>query len=243
MSSFPDHFSGHAKLYAQARPTYPESLIAETAALTSSCELAWDSGTGSGQAAHLLARHFAQVHATDASAQQIAASEPSERIHFAVEQAEHCSLPDGSADLVLAAQAMHWYDLNRFYAEARRVLKPGGLLAAIGYGWFYVDAEVDQIIGRTLLRRLQPHWQPGNWLLVDGYRSLSFPGEEVRLTPCAIHLAWTREQLEAYVRSWSAVQRLGPELVDQAFAELGCLWPDGQPRHVFMPVVTRAARL
>jgi hypothetical protein len=93
------------------------------------------------------------------------------------------------------------------------------------------------------LRPLQPHWHPGNWLLVDGYRSIDFPGEEVRLTPCAIHLAWTREQLEAYVRSWSAVQRLGPELVDRAFGELSSVWPDQQARHVFMPVVSRAARL
>jgi hypothetical protein len=103
--------------------------------------------------------------------------------------------------------------------------------------------EVDAIVGRALLKPLQPHWQPGNWLLIDGYRSIDFPGEEIRLTPCAIHLAWTREQLEAYVRSWSVVQRLGPEVVDPAFAELATAWPDGEPRHVVMPIVARAARL
>lgn len=243
LSSFSDHFSSHARLYAAARPTYPESLFAELALLAPSHDLAWDCGTGNGQAARALTGYFAHVHATDPSAEQIAAAEPAARVHFAVEPAERCSLPDSSADLIVAAQAMHWFDLERFYAEARRVLRPGGVLAAIGYGWFYVDPDIDEIVGRTLLRPLQPHWQPGNWLLVDGYRSLPFPGEEVWLTPCAIHLAWTREQLEAYVRSWSAVQRLGPELADRAFAELASQWPDNEPRHVFMPIVSRAARL
>jgi SAM-dependent methyltransferase len=243
VSSFPDHFSGHADLYARARPTYPDSLIVELALLAPGRELAWDSGTGNGQAARLLARHFAHVHATDASAQQIAAAEPAENIHFGVEPAERCSLPDSSADLVVTAQAMHWYNLDRFYGEAQRVLRPGGLLAAIGYGWFYVDPIIDEIVGRTLLKPLEPVWAPGNWLLVDGYRTIPFPGQEVRLTPCAVHLVWSREQLEAYVRSWSAVQRLGSELVVEAFAEIAEHWPGEQPRHVFMPVVTRAARL
>jgi SAM-dependent methyltransferase len=124
VASFPDHFSGHSQLYAQARPSYPESLIAELAALSPGLTLAWDSGAGSGQAARLLAKHFAQVHASDASAQQIAAAEAAERVRYAVEPAERCSLPDGSADLVLAAQALHWYDLERFYHEVRRA-SPG----------------------------------------------------------------------------------------------------------------------
>jgi hypothetical protein len=79
--------------------------------------------------------------------------------------------------------------------------------------------------------------------LIDGCRTIDFPGEEVRLTPCAVHLAWTREQLEAYVSSWSAVQRWDAALLAAAFAELASVWPDGEARHVFMPVISRAARL
>src|SRR5438067_13324255 len=120
-ASFPDLFSGHAALYARARPTYPESLIAEVAALAPGNKLAWDAGTGNGQAARLLARHFQRVHASDASAEQIAVAEPHPQINFAVEPAERCSLPDASCDLVLAAQALHWFDRDLFYAEVRRV--------------------------------------------------------------------------------------------------------------------------
>jgi SAM-dependent methyltransferase len=241
--SFHDLFSGHAKLYAATRPTYPDSLSAEVAALAPGRSLAWDAGTGNGQAARLLATHFDQVYATDASAEQIGQAEPHPRVRFAAEPAERCALDDASCDLVLVAQAMHWFDLPRFHAEVRRVLRPGGLLAAIGYGWFYVDPVVDEIVGRTLLKPLAPKWATGNWLLIDGCRTIDFPGEEVRLTPCAVHLAWTREQLEAYVSSWSAVQRWDAALLAAAFAELASVWPDGEARHVFMPVISRAARL
>src|SRR5438067_11289944 len=123
-ASFPDLFSGHAALYARARPTYPESLIAEVAALAPGNKLAWDVGTGNGQAARLLARHFQRVHASDPSAQQIAEAESHPQIDFIAEPAEHCSLADASCDLVLAAQALHWFDPDIFYAEIRRVLRP-----------------------------------------------------------------------------------------------------------------------
>lgn len=191
----------------------------------------------------MLAQHFARVHATDPSAGQIGEAAPHERINFAVEPAESCSLSDASCDLVLAATALHWFDHPRFFAEAKRVLRPGGLLAAIGYDWFYVDPQVDALIGARLLKPLAPYWAAQNWLLIDAYRTLEFPGEEVRLTPSAIHLRWTREQLEAYVRSWSAVQRLGEDTTRPAFAELAALWPNDERRPVVMPMLTRCARL
>lgn len=242
-SSFIDLFSGHAPLYAAARPTYPDALIAQLAALAPGRGQAWDAGTGNGQAARMLGEHFDAVHASDPSAEQIAAAVPAARVHFAVEPAERCSLPDRSCDLVLAAQAAHWFDPAGFAAEVRRVLRPGGLVAAIGYGWWYVDPEVDAIIAEKLLRPLQPHWLPGNWLLIDGYRGLALPGQELRLTPSAIHLAWERSEVEAYVRSWSAVQKLGEDVTADAFAALRSAWPDGQRRQVVMPIVSRVHRL
>ncbi|WP_300974732.1 class I SAM-dependent methyltransferase [Sphingomonas sp. LHG3406-1] len=218
-------------------------MIAELASLAPGRDLAWYPGTGNGQAARALARHFAAVHASDPSSAQIAAAEPVERVTYAVEPAERCGLADASCDLVLAAQAAHWFDPEQFGAEVQRVLRPGGLVAAIGYGWWYVDSQVDGIIGELLLKRLEEHWLPGNWLLIDGYRALRLPGEEVRMTPAAIHLAWERDQVEAYVLSWSVVQKLGAEVTDDAFTALRSVWPDGQRRHVTMPVVSRVHRL
>ena len=241
--SFADLFSAHASLYAASRPSYPERVIAELAGLTPGRSHALDVGTGNGQSALLLARYFDQVHATDASEAQIAEAFPHDRVRYAVEPAEGCSLPDASCDLILAAQAAHWFDPSRFDAEVRRVLKPDGIVAAIGYGWWYVDPQVDAIIGERLLKPIEPHWLPGNWLLIDGYRDLKLPGEEVRLTPAAIHLAWERQDVEAYVLSWSVVQKLGTDVTADAFAALREIWPDEEKRHVTMPIVSRVHRL
>lgn len=244
---FLDLFSASAELYARARPSYPASLVKELAGLAPGRAQAWDVGTGSGQAARQLADFFAHVHATDASPAQIEQAAAHPRITFAAEPAERCSLPDNSCDLVLAAQALHWFDLHAFHREVARVLKPRGVLAAIGYDWFFVDPVVDEIVARTILKPLQPLWAANNWLLIDRYRTIDFPGEEVRCSPAAIHLAWTREQLADYVRSWSASRRWteqdGGRGLSVALAELAAVWPDGQPRHVTMPIISRVAQL
>lgn len=240
--AFPDHFSGHAALYAAARPTYPQRLIDSLAGLAPGRALAWDVGSGNGQATYLLAERFDAVFASDASAAQIAQARPHRRVTFAVEPAERSSLADGSVDMILAAQCFHWFDHPAFFAEARRVLRPGGLFAAVGYGWWYVDEEVDSVLAE-LLRELEPHWLPGNWLLIDGYRGIDFPGTEVRVPPAAIHLQWSRRQLERYVESWSVVQRLGLRVTDACFARLRAVWPDKQSRHVTMPLSVRTTRL
>jgi methylase of polypeptide subunit release factors len=73
--SFIDRFSDRASLYRQARPTYPEWLFETLASLAPGRDLAWDCGAGSGQAAVSLAHHFARVHASEPSRQQLAEAE------------------------------------------------------------------------------------------------------------------------------------------------------------------------
>lgn len=52
-----------------------------------------------------------------------------ERVTYICAPAHETGLPDSCADLVTVAQGIHWFDLDKFYKEARRILKPGGLLA------------------------------------------------------------------------------------------------------------------
>jgi SAM-dependent methyltransferase len=243
---FVDRFSDIADAYRHGRPGYPPHLFAALAALAPGRELAWDCGTGSGQAAVGLARHFDHVHATDPSERQIAQAVAHERVIYRVERAEAASLPDASADLALAAQAMHWFDLDAFYAEVARVLKPGGVLAALGYDWMYVSPEIDRAINERLLPPLAGHWAPQNQLLWDGYRSIPFPGEEIRLGAFAVHLEWSFEEVRGYISSWSALRDFaaagGKETIDEALAEIGRLWGEGR-RPVVMPLHLRVARL
>jgi SAM-dependent methyltransferase len=246
--TFIDHFSDRSEVYRRVRPTYPPELMATLSALAPSRRLAWDSGTGSGQAASGLADHFEAVFATDASPQQIANAVPHERITYAVEAAEAVSLADASVDLVLAAQAMHWYDLDLFYRQVERVLRPGGILAAIGYAWLYVDAGIDAAIERALLGPIRPYWAPNNALLWDGYRSIPFPGEEIRIGQPAIHLDWSLEELMDYVLTWSAARAFeadrGDEPLRRARTSIAEAWGDPeQRRHVVMPMQLRVARI
>ncbi len=66
--TFDDQFSSQARAYAAHRPRYPAELFADLAALTPDHNLAWDCGTGNGQAAIGLARHYRRIAASDASA-------------------------------------------------------------------------------------------------------------------------------------------------------------------------------
>jgi SAM-dependent methyltransferase len=246
--TFIDKFSERSDVYRRARPSYPPRLMAALAELAPSRRLAWDSGTGNGQAALGLAEHFDSVFATDPSPQQIASAVAHERVAYSVEPAEHVSLEDASADLVLAAQAMHWYDLDLFYRQAERVLRPGGILAAIGYAWFYVDAGIDAAIEQALLRPMRSYWAANNELLWDGYRSIPFPGEEIRIGQPAIHLDWSLDELMDYVLTWSATRLLeaeqGGEPLRRARAALAEAWGDpARKRHVVMPMQVRVARI
>src|SRR6185312_12029374 len=129
--SFKDYFSGHAADYSRYRPgAYPAALFKALAALAPDRGCVWDCGTGNGQAALGLAEFFDRVEATDASDKQIAAATPHPKIHYAV------------------AQALHWFDLPKFYAEARRVAKPQALLACSCYMHCSVGPGVDAAMQR-----------------------------------------------------------------------------------------------
>src|SRR5437667_7064361 len=143
MTKFKDHFSGHAVEYAKFRPRYPDKLFEYLASISPQHELAWDCATGNGQAAVGLARHFDRVIATDASAQQIASAEPNDRISYRVAPAEASGIDSASADLILVAQALHWFDIDRLFKEAKRVLKESADLAIPSYHDLEMHPELD----------------------------------------------------------------------------------------------------
>ena len=205
-SSFPDHFSAVASAYAAHRPDYPPALFAYLASVAPARDVAWDCGTGSGQAALGLARHFARVVATDASARQLESARPHRRVEYRAAAAEASGLPDAAADVVTAAQALHWFDRERFWAEARRVLAPGGVLAVWCYLLFRVDAAVDAAVRRFYGDVVGPYWPPERSLVERGYATIAFPFDE--LSPPAFRMAkrWTLPEVAGYLGTWSAVR-------------------------------------
>ena len=74
-------------------------------------------------------RYFRCVLATDASARQIEIAEPHAQISYRIAPAEASGIDSLSVDLIVVAQALHWFETDRFFAEAQRVLKDDGVLA------------------------------------------------------------------------------------------------------------------
>jgi SAM-dependent methyltransferase len=195
--AFADHFSGHSEQYARARPRYPDALFEFVAAQAPARDAAWDCAPGSGQAAVGLARHFARVHATDASAEQIRNAEPHPRVTYSVQPAERTTLASASCDAVCVAQALHWFDRDAFYAEVRRVLRPGGVLAVWGYDRMRTADGLHEIFEDTILGALRPYWPAQNRLLWSGYKAVDFPFERIAAPPFEMRVEWTLEQLRA----------------------------------------------
>jgi SAM-dependent methyltransferase len=229
-AGFKDHFSSAPDRYAAYRPDYPPSLFAWLAGLCGAHERAWDCATGSGQAARGLAAHFREVVATDASAEQIEHAAPHPGVDYRVAPAEASGLATSSVDLVAVAQAAHWFDLPRFYSEAGRVLKPGGVLALWGYGRMVLPGELDVPFLRFYSETVGPYWPAERTLIDDGYRSLEFPFSEIAAPPFAIEVAWTLPRLVDYLSTWSAVKRYqaarGHDPLPALRAELAPLWGD-----------------
>src|SRR5688572_23497962 len=189
-------FSTVAREYANFRPGYPPELFAWLARICARRDAAWDCGCGSGQASIALAGHFAQVHATDVSPEQIAAAKPHSRVSYAVAPAEHSGLEDASVDLVTVAQALHWFDVAAFYVEARRVARPGALLAV----WTYprprlADARLDRLFLAFYDEVVGPYWPPERQHVESNYQTLPFPCEEIPHPAFGLGFDWTLGQL------------------------------------------------
>jgi SAM-dependent methyltransferase len=241
--AFADHFSGHAGEYAAHRPSYPVGLIEYLASLCPRRQLAWDAGTGSGQAALLVAERFDRVRATDASAEQIRHAQPHTRVEYRVGLAHESGLGKGAVDLVTVAQALHWFDLTKFYAEVRRVLREGGVVAAWCYGNAVITPEVDAVIARFYSDRVGRFWPPERRHVETGYCGLDFPFDEQRSPAFAIEAQLTGEEFLGYVATWSSVAAarkaegrdplvdLGPELLTS--------WPVDKRRLVTWPIGLR----
>lgn len=245
--SFKDHFSGHADDYTRYRPTYPAALFAWLAQQAPAHALAWDCATGNGQAALGLVAHFDAVVATDASANQITSATAHPRVRYAVAPAEDSGIAAHSVDLITVGQALHWFDFPAFYAEAARVLKPGGVLAAWSYGLMQVSPAVDAAVWRLYEPIVGPCWPPERRYVEEQYRTLPFPLNEIAAPAFAMEAEWTLAQLTGYLGTWSAVQRYRQERGADPLAliadELAAAWGEAEAlRHVRWPLFMRVGR-
>jgi len=247
MTAFKDHFSGHAADYARFRPNYPAELFDYLVLISPKQELAWDCATGNGQAALGLADHFAKVIATDASARQIESAQPHPSISYRVAPAEASGIDPDTVDLILVAQALHWFDVDRFFTEAKRVSKESGILAVSTYTQVSVP-EIHAILSKFYHETTGPYWPAERDLVETNFENIRFPFPELPSREFEMRQQWNLAQLTGYLRTWSATKKFiaarGFDPVDSLTLELGSVWHDREhARPVTWPLKLRTFRI
>ncbi len=236
MNGFKDLFSDQAKRYAQFRPVYPENLFRYLASLTREHKLVWDCGCGNGQAAIKLADHFEHVIGTDLSDKQLENAVRHPKVAYRRASTESSGFENGSVDLTVAAQSFHWFKADKFYAEAKRVSKPGGVLAIWCYGLAKISPEVDAVVRHFYGEILGPYWEKERKLVEEGYGNVPFPFREITPPRFQMEAEWSLEQLVGYLGTWSALRTFiegnGHNPLESLRSELEKTWGDDLIRNV-----------
>lgn len=246
MTAFRDHFAFAGTSYAAHRPHYPPDLYEWLASRSPAHERAWDCGTGSGQAAVALAKWYAEVVATDASVSQLASAGGTSGVLYVAMAAEAAALTAESMDLVVVAQALHWFDHERFFAEADRVLRRGGALAVWSYGLVGIEPSVDQVLRAFYHDTLGDYWPVERAMVESGYVDIALPYPETAAPRFIMEAEWTLDQLGGFLSTWSAVGRFRMatqhDPVPDVMKQLREVW--GAPFHrvARWPLIVRVAR-
>lgn len=245
--TFADHFSVASENYAKFRPRYPDALFDFLADAAPARDAAWDAGTGTGQAAVGLARLFTHVTATDPSKSQIERATPHARVTYRVAPAEHGGLDDSSVDLVTAAQAVHWFDRPRFWAQVRRALRPNGVLAVWTYLMFEIEPTIDEIVRQFYSGIVGPYWPPERRLTEQRYQTIEFPFAEFDAPDFVIEQLMTLDDVAGYIRTWSATRGFmkhhQADPVDGLVKELTRAWRSQEARLARWPIAMRVGRV
>ncbi len=240
-----DLFSKDSQLYQQARPSYPQEVLQEILQYVPVKNFAWDAGAGSGQFTQLLAPYFDHIVATDISANQLQFAPYFENVSYQVQASEQTSFVDKSFDLITVAQAIHWFDFEKFYKEVYRTLKPTGVLAVIGYGMICVQQDkVQQQIQTLYFEKLKGYWDTERHYIDEEYKTIPFPFEEIAICAFNIQYQWSAAQLLKYLSTWSAVKHYCEKNQDHPLVDLAeVLNVENEDLVVEFPVYLRIGKL
>lgn len=233
--------------YAAYRPQYPDALVSYLCSIAPGTERALDVGCGTGQLTRLLATRFTEVIGVDPSQNQIENAVGCEKVRYQCSPAEKLGVDDKTVDLITAAQAAHWFNLPKFYDEARRVKKDQGVIALISYGVAQLDSAYNERFQRFYAEEIGSYWPPERQLVDSGYKTIDFPFEELSCPSLEIRLEWNLPELLGYISTWSAVQNARKQGQDgrlQEFSDdMHSLWGDADTkRSIVWPIHMRVGR-
>jgi|SRR6185437_843928 len=241
-----DNFSKNALSYSRFRPGYPQQLFDFLIHHLADKKTAWDCGTGNGQVAIKLAEYFDKVYATDISGGQLSNAVKKENIFYSIARAEKTSFGDNQFDLITVAQAIHWFEFEKFYKEVNRTLSKDGILAVFGYNLFKINKEIDFIIDDFYKNIIGPYWDKERKYIDESYATIPFPFEEIKTPDLFMEYEWEFEHVAGYLNTWSSVQHFitknNTNPVDQVINPLRKAWGDALKRKVFFPIFMRAGK-
>lgn len=245
--TFKDYFSTQSADYSQYRPGYPPALFHYLASLTSEHTMAWDCATGSGQAAIQLTDFFDSVLASDASEQQLAQAVTHQKIRYQHTTAEHSMLAGNSVDLITVAQAIHWFNFERFYEEVRRVLKSKGIIAIWCYQFLHITPDIDAHVHYLYHDIVGRYWPKERHYIEAAYQTIPFPFHELSAPNFEMTAHWSLSHLIHYLGTWSAVNQYKhlhhTDPVASITAELTQSWGKQRSRKVSWPLSIRIGGL
>jgi len=140
MTTPPDptaRFTERVADYAAHRPSYPPEMIGTLAreGVLRPADVVADVGSGTGILTGLLLAHGNTVYAVEPNAAMAAEAKArlggNPRFRAVAGRAEATGLPDASCDVVMAAQAFHWFDIDPTRREFQRILSPGGAVVLV----------------------------------------------------------------------------------------------------------------
>jgi ubiquinone/menaquinone biosynthesis C-methylase UbiE len=206
-NSAKDLFSAHSDIYVKYRPLYPKELYDFILDKVTTKEIALDCGTGNGQAASVLADYFKEVHATDISEKQIGNAIQKPNLHYHTCPAEEPPFIDNLFDLIVSATAVHWFQLDKFFMEMKRIGKNNAVFACWGYKVFRTNKpELNKLIDKFYYEKIHSYWDAERRHVDEEYSNIPFPFEEIENAGFATRLEWDLGILEGYLNTWSAVQ-------------------------------------
>lgn len=241
-----DNFTSIAEQYLRFRPHYPDALIDFVVSFVPEKKTALDVATGNGQVAEKLAKYFDVVYAIDISARQLENAIVKSNIIYNASPAEKTDFEAAQFDLITVAQAVHWFDFDGFYKEIYRILKPAGIFAVMGYGFFSTNPDSDKILHDYYYNIVGPYWDAERQYLDENYQTIPFPFEEISTEKFYNKFQWTFEQLTGYLETWSATQhykkanQVNP--IDLIREKLRQSWEDGN-KEVNFPLLLRIGKL
>ncbi|CAL66447.1 class I SAM-dependent methyltransferase [Christiangramia forsetii] len=200
-----DNFSTKSADYKKFRPDYPDEIYDFIRSKINGFDNAWDCGTGNGQVAGVIADFFTNVAATDISENQIKNAVKKSNIKYSIQPAEKTTFKNEQFDLIISAQAAHWFEFDKFYSEVKRCLKPDGLVVLMGYGLFTSNPATNELIADFYDNTIGAYWDPERKYLDEHYHTIPFPFKDIKAPPFFRVCEWDIEHLLGYLRTWSAV--------------------------------------